>query len=67
MCSSDLLNIISILRDEYPNKFEINDKRMINLLGVDELNIFDEMPIDLKTIFSNIDFIETSKKYILYN
>ena len=61
------LNIISILRDEYPNKFKINDKRMISLLGVDELNIFDEMPIDLKTIFSNIDFIETSKKYILYN
>ena len=61
------LNIISILRDEYPNKFVINDKRMISLLGVDELNIFNEMPIDLKTIFSNIDFIETSKKYILYN
>ncbi len=61
------LNIISILRDEYPNKFVINDKRMISLLGVDELNIFNEMPIDLKTIFPNIDFIETSKKYILYN
>ena len=61
------LNIISILRDEYPNKFVINDKRMISLLGVDELNIFNEMPIDLKTIFSNINFIETSKKYILYN
>ena len=61
------LNIISILRDEYPNKFVINDKRMISLLGVDELNIFNEMPIDLKTIFSNKDFIETSKKYILYN
>lgn len=61
------LNIISILRDEYPNKFVINDKRMISLLGVDELNIFDEMHIDLKTIFSNKDFIETSKKYILYN
>ena len=61
------LNIISILRDEYPNKFVINDKRMISLLGVDELNIFNVMPIDLKTIFSNIDFIETSKKYILYN
>ena len=61
------LNIISILRDEYPNKFVINDKRMISLLGVDELNIFNEMPIELKTIFSNIDFIETSKKYILYN
>ena len=60
-------NIISILRDEYPNKFVINDKRMISLLGVDELNIFNEMPIDLKTIFPNIDFIETSKKYILYN
>jgi len=37
------------------------------LLGVDELNIFNEMHIDLKTIFSNKDFIETSKKYILYN
>ena len=61
------LNIISILRDEYPNKFVINDKRMISLLGVDELNIFNEMHIDLKTIFSNLDFIETSKKYILYN
>ena len=61
------LNIISILRDEYPNKFVINDKRMISLLGVDELNIFNEMPIDLKTIFPNINFIETSKKYILYN
>ena len=61
------LNIISILRDEYPNKFVINDKRMISLLGVDELNIFNEMHIDLKTIFSNKDFIETSKKYILYN
>ncbi len=61
------LNIISILRDEYPNKFVINDKRMISLLGVDELNIFNEMHIDLKTIFPNIDFIETSKKYILYN
>jgi len=61
------LNIISILRDEYPNKFVINVKRMISLLGVDELSIFNELPIDLKTIFSNIDFIETSKKYILYN
>ena len=61
------LNIISILRDEYPNKFVINDKRMISLLGVDELNIFNEMHIDLKTVFSNKDFIETSKKYILYN
>ena len=61
------LNIISILRDEYPNKFVINDKRMISLLGVDELNILNEMPIDLKTIFSIRDFIETSKKYILYN
>ena len=61
------LNIISILRDEYPNKFKINDKRMISLLGVDELNIFNEMPIELKTIFSIRDFIETSKKYILYN
>ena len=61
------LNIISILRDEYPNKFIINDKRMISLLGVDELNIFNDMHIDLKTIFSNKDFIETSKKYILYN
>ena len=61
------LNIISILRDEYPNKFVINDKRMISLLGVDELNIFNEMHIDLKTIFSIKDFIETSKKYILYN
>ena len=61
------LNIISILHDEYPNKFVINDKRMISLLGVDELNIFNEMHIDLKTIFSNKDFIETSKKYILYN
>ena len=61
------LNIISILRDEYPNKFVINDKRMISLLGVDELNIFNEIPIDLKTIFSNLNFIETSKKYILYN
>ena len=61
------LNIISILRDEYPNKFVINDKRMISLLGVDELNIFNEMPIELKTIFSNTDFIETSKKYIIYN
>ncbi|GIR23180.1 hypothetical protein CM15mP37_06850 [bacterium] len=61
------LNIISILRDEYPNKFVINDKRMISLLGVDELNIFNKMPIDLKSIFPNIDFIETSKKYILYN
>ena len=61
------LNIISILRDEYPNKFVINDKRMISLLGVDELNIFNKMSIDLKSIFPNIDFIETSKKYILYN
>ena len=61
------LNIISILQDEYPNKFVINNKRMISLLGVDELNIFNEMPIELETIFSNIDFIETSKKYILYN
>ena len=61
------LNIISILRDEYPNKFVINDKRMISLLGVDELNIFNEIHIDLKTIFSIKDFIETSKKYILYN
>ena len=61
------LNIISILRDEYPNKFVINNKRMISLLGVDELNILNEMPIDLKTIFSIRDFIEISKKYILYN
>ena len=61
------LNIISILQDEYPNKFVINNKRMISLLGVDELNIFNEMPIELETIFSNINFIETSKKYILYN
>ena len=61
------LNIISILRDEYPNKFVINNERMISLLGVDELNIFNEMPIELKTIFSIRDFIETSKKYNLYN
>ena len=61
------LNIISILRDEYPNKFVINDKRMISLLGIDELNIFSEIPVELKTIFSIRDFIETSKKYFLYN
>ena len=61
------LNIISILRDEYPNKFAINDKRMISLLGIDELNIFSEIPVELKTIFSFRDFIENSKKYFLYN
>ena len=61
------LKIISILRDEYPNKFVINDERMISLLGVDELNIFNEVPVELKTIFSVRDFIETSKKYFLYN